>query len=605
MPEEKNHQRFYSVLPFLLYGLLISLSLNYSWMKWGDLIIDSGKEWYVPAQILSGKMLYRDLFWPYGPLTPYLNALFFALFGMQIGSLVLSGILSLLLTVYALHQLAKRVLGTLESVLVVSTFILVCAFGFYVLPRNYNFMIPYTYAVTYGLAFALLSVYFYLKTKDKAGKHSETFTIVFLCAALLTRLEIGLMTLAAIVLPVILDYVADRSRGRSQLRLCIRITLLSIGASALLFILFFGSLLNGETWNTVWVHITTRGTFEENLSGINNIGQNLQVWLISICLYAGFTLFFAGAGAILTVNQDPSRPGKDRVSILLVALITLGLAGYLANAYFGYLAQYRCLPLLCLIVGIQSARKLYKGQDPNRQSVLLTLSLLSFFMLLRIFFRVWPGHFGFTLLVPGLIVYYHFFLKTVPAMFTKDRVRLFVRGGFVFLSLFFIYKFADDSMTGYSRCTLEVSSDRGNLLFFPYEPNVSSNLFLDYLNKNTKPDESLTVFPEGVGFNFLSGRTNALTEYNFNPVDLAPAGTTQRVMDQLDKNLVPYVAVLQRDTSSQGFSAFGKDYGNDLMAYILKNYELKQLFGSYPYSSDRFGIALFKRKTTLAPNSGK
>jgi len=283
----------------------------------------------------------------------------------------------------------------------------------------------------------------------------------------------------------------------------------------------------------------------------------------------------------------------------------LGLAYYLFSAFFGYQAQYRCLPLLCLAVGAQAARNLLQGRNPERESLVLTLSLFSFLMLLRVFFRVWPGHYGFTLLVPGLIVYYLFFLRMIPSLFSRDRVKMFVRGGFAFLSLLFIFSFVNTARKGYSRSTLEVASPRGSLSFFPTEPYFSSRQFLEYLEQNTLPDETLAVFPEGIGFNFLSGRLNPLNDYVYNPNDLSPAGASERVVEQLDRNRVTYVAVLQRDTSEQGFSSFGKDYGAGIMDYILKNYDMRMLFGSYPYTSERFGIALLKRKAPQAVAPGK
>ncbi len=106
--------------------------------------------------------------------------------------------------------------------------------------------------------------------------------------------------------------------------------------------------------------------------------------------------------------------------------------------------------------------------------------------------------------------------------------------------------------------------------------------------QNTLSDETLAVFPEGISFSFLSDRLNPLTDYIYNPVDLAPEGTSARVVDQLGRYQVNYVAVLQRDTSEQGFSSFGKDYGADIMGYILKNYDLQKVFGSFPYSSGLF-----------------
>jgi hypothetical protein len=603
MNKEKSKRLLFDTLPFLLYGLLISVFLSLSWMRWGDLIVDTGKEWYFPAQILSGKVLYRDLIWLYGPLVPYLNALFFRIGGVQIGSLVASGIFSLVLTVYALHHLAKALLGAFLAVLVVVTFIAVFAFGYYVSPCNYNFIIPYTYASTYGLAFALLGIFFFQKTKETADKIPEIGTVFFLCAALLTRPEVGVMALTAIALPAVLEYGADKSRGRTHIRQAMTVALVSVGAAMLAFFIFYVIFLRGETgtWKAVIEHISHRGTIEGNLSGLNDIGDNLRVWFISGFLYALFTLLFAGGGFAAAAVQGPAPLLKRPYPGLAVAIVTLGLAYYLFISFFGYQAQYRCLPLLCLIVGARSARNLYRGQDAERESLLLTLSLFSFLALLRIFLRVWPGHFGFTLIVPGLIIYYLFFLRMVPSLFRESGVRLFVKGGFVFLSLLFIVAYVKTSLNWYGKSTLEVTSPRGSLSFFPTEPYLSSEPFLEYLEQNTLSDETLAVFPEGISFNFLADRTNPLTDYIYNPVDLAPEGTSQRVIEQLGRYRVTYVAVLQRDTTEQGFSSFGKDYGTDIMGYILKNYDLQKVFGSFPYTAGRFGIALFKRKTNPPP----
>ena len=46
----------------------------YTWGHWGDFQIDNGRELYVPAEILKGKMLFRDLWYMYGPLAPVREA---------------------------------------------------------------------------------------------------------------------------------------------------------------------------------------------------------------------------------------------------------------------------------------------------------------------------------------------------------------------------------------------------------------------------------------------------------------------------------------------------------------------------------------------------
>lgn len=46
----------------------------YTWARWGDMQADCGRELYVPVEILRGKLLYRDIFYSYGPLAPYMGA---------------------------------------------------------------------------------------------------------------------------------------------------------------------------------------------------------------------------------------------------------------------------------------------------------------------------------------------------------------------------------------------------------------------------------------------------------------------------------------------------------------------------------------------------
>src|SRR5262249_21751593 len=52
-----------------------------TWNRWGDLIIDCGRELDTPRQLAEGKMLYRDVRYWYGPFAPYFNSVLFRVFG--------------------------------------------------------------------------------------------------------------------------------------------------------------------------------------------------------------------------------------------------------------------------------------------------------------------------------------------------------------------------------------------------------------------------------------------------------------------------------------------------------------------------------------------
>src|SRR5437016_2475231 len=68
------------------------VTLVWSWGTWPDVLIDFGRELYLPWQITRGRALYRDLAHINGPLSPYVNAAWFSLLGVSLRSLVIGNI---------------------------------------------------------------------------------------------------------------------------------------------------------------------------------------------------------------------------------------------------------------------------------------------------------------------------------------------------------------------------------------------------------------------------------------------------------------------------------------------------------------------------------
>src|SRR6266853_4731139 len=90
----------------------------YTWGRWGDLEVDCGREVYVPIEILKGRMLYRDLWYPYGPLVPYAQALLLWIFGVHLNSFYCAGLVLCLSIAYLLYSLARRLLPPMPSLVV-------------------------------------------------------------------------------------------------------------------------------------------------------------------------------------------------------------------------------------------------------------------------------------------------------------------------------------------------------------------------------------------------------------------------------------------------------------------------------------------------------
>src|SRR5262249_12204621 len=78
----------------------------FGWARWGDVTVDSGRELYVAVALAQGKMLYRDVWYPYGPGAPYFNSLLFRIFGTHINVAYIAGALAGLVVALTLFRCA-------------------------------------------------------------------------------------------------------------------------------------------------------------------------------------------------------------------------------------------------------------------------------------------------------------------------------------------------------------------------------------------------------------------------------------------------------------------------------------------------------------------
>ncbi|HVZ79744.1 MAG TPA: hypothetical protein VHE12_02955 [bacterium] len=559
-------------------------------MRWGDLIIDSGKEWYLPEQILRGRVLYRDLAWLYGPFVPYWNALLLWVGGVHLHSLVASGILSIVLTVLPLHFLGRRLLGEGLAGLTVATFLCVLAFGFYISPHNYDYILPYTYAATYGMAFALWTLLFFARILE--GEQDGPWAILALTLTALTRWELA----AALAFSILLAAwdPAQRGKGPNRFRSALSFLLPSLGITVILYVLFFVLLVRGQgwTWEAIRTHLSPTSPFARSLMGLDLLRDNLLGLAVTLGLYAVFALFFFAGGRAAAGLRIETGQARSWGPVLVIAAVVAVPVALILENLFGPQAQFRCVPLICLYLAWGTLKR---GRPDPKDNLWLATSLFAFLSLGRILLKASPEQYGFTLLVPGLLVYYGFFLKDLPGRFPEGRIRLFVKGGFLLVSGLFLAGHVGIASGWYAKCTFPVETPRGTLMCFPTEPAPGCAKLLQFLREDSQAGDSLAVFPEGAALNFLSGLPNPLTDYVCNPVDLMPSGAPKRVIDQLEANKVTYVVLLQRDTGEYGPASFGRDYAKDIMGYVFAHYSPIQQWGPFPYVTQFFGMVLLKR----------
>ncbi|MFH0935240.1 MAG: hypothetical protein V1828_00035 [Candidatus Omnitrophota bacterium] len=601
-------------LSFLLIAAIFICLLRLSWLKYGDLIVDVGREMYVPLQILSGKLLYRDLCYAYGPFSPYFNALLYKLFSPSLYTLFINGILTASVASLLIYKISRFFLKPFFSTLSASTFLIVFAFGQYVYLGNYNFILPYTYAATNSLCFALLAFYFFCLSVSKRFRRYQYLCCLFITLALLTKIEVGAAILLSLATASFFHSLAFKATLSSRIRALLKrlcfyviIPLFLAGAVyAALFASITKPALRNFIFELAFLNINAGYIFTRWMSGIGDLSVNLGIILKSSLAYLALIFIFS---LNFKAGRRPGRAARMLAGGFCVVLIMFFL-----NKYFPFDWQYRPLPIICLLVMLIGVFGLLKSGDPaQKQKSLFLLALSTFSLILasRMIFFARAAHFGFYILVPGMIVYYVFFLKLVPELLDlfnlrgcqisnpagcKLPERGFYYSAFTTVFLFFILQHFNVSKFCYENKTLKIDTPRGRMYVFNTPAENRCKELIEYLRNNTGKEQSLAIFPEGLPINFLAERENPLHYYTYAPINLRSAEVVDDIIGEMDAKKVDYVAINQRDTAEFGYFAFGVDYAQPLWKYIKENYLLIKQFGPFPYTSQEFGIALFKRK---------
>ena len=151
-------------------------------------------------------MLYRDLWYPYAPLAPYIQALFFRIFGVHLLVLYVSGLAITLCFALVLYALSRRFMPPAGAALVPLGF-LMQAF----LPSLFNYVLPYAYASTSGSLFGVVFLYFLVRYIQQESGPNLLLAGLTAGLALLTKQEFGAACWLVLAIVLLGDYRTHRS----------------------------------------------------------------------------------------------------------------------------------------------------------------------------------------------------------------------------------------------------------------------------------------------------------------------------------------------------------------------------------------------------------
>ena len=514
--------------------LLCIVGLIFFLGHYSGILIDFSREVYYPEQILNGKVLYKDLFNIYGPLAYQINAVLYKIFGVKLETLYCAGILCSLLTVSGIFLIARKYLSDFLSFCIG---VLVIAIGI-TTTNIFNFHFPYSWAMLYGLIAFIYSLLFLIKFEE--SKDNKFLYISTFLAGICTTCKYDFLIYSFVILCFLI-----REKNFKPL---ITFLIPPLFSYAILFIqgMNFSDLINYFDIAKTMAHTKTLTYFYQN-SGVY-FNKNTLYWDIFnfICFIIPFTLFLFGSYLFYKSKI------LSKVFALLICATSLIIFWFEIVTEKGTLIGF--LPLFTILFGICSFKKF------DIKLGILFFATIS--ICCKIIWVLMIGSYG-TYYAPLLII-------TVLAILFKYLPEKFEKNIGIYI-LFFCLVYFSYNLYGLSVPKHIVQTPKGKIITGMLVGKSSSEL-IDYIDKNTKPDDKIVILPEGMIMNFLTNRKSDDFYNSLIPLYIETFGE-EKIIEHFNENKPDYIIFNNLDMKDYHYRYICQDYALKFCEFVKENYK--------------------------------
>ena len=557
----------------LILGVVVLLAAA-TWATWGTVQIDSGREMYVPAELSQGKVLYRDLWYPYGPLAPYLNSLLFRLFGIHLNVLYAAGIVCTASILLMMHAIGSRFLPPAGALAVVG-------FASQVFqPSIFNYVLPYSSAALYSLA-ALLAMILVL-LRGGTGVDGLFWGGILAGIAAVTKFEGGAACWLTLVLVLLIRTWHGRSRNlflRDTVALLPGVVLMT---SVLGWLVYRHGMefLHQENWQSLpgSYFLKVYGDLWVRMVGFRTTAKGVLKQVISLIIFAGFWGAFS-----YMVSRLP------RLLTLVLSGVVIAATAYLVwvplplkNRILALTPQFVIRSMVftpgmsLLAVAVLALALAGCLKDRRRWEALAILAAAAVFHGIRVFENVLVSEYSIFYTPPGFLL----MLVVLGYIVQRSGARSLNAPAVVLAFLLQTGLHALISSPYYRNPpSIPLQSGRGMIKVQEADAETYRAI-LSELEEMGKRGQSALLLPEATGLYFLSKMACPSRYYVLTPGVLAPA-YTRSYLNGLERDLPDRIYLFNRGTSEYGVPWFGLDYDQPVMRWIESRYKITGQVGHF------------------------
>ena len=584
----------------------------WTWRKWPDLLIDFGRELYMPWQINSGKVLYKDIVYWNGPLAPYVNALWFHIFGVSLTTLVYCNLAIIIALCSIIFSQIKRSCDRTTAVMACIVFLCTAAFPQFIEMGSWNFVCPYDHSVTYAILFSFILIYcisFYLRTP----RYVILVFAGFCCGLVfLTKAEIFVPLAITAFVGLMLITHRNKTSGWNAYKIFL-IFIVSMTVPIALFLAYLSSEMSfiqavkGILGDWVYMYNTdiTNIYFYKNKMGTDRPIFNIALIFLSLIILSIITL-----GALIL---DRCYVKKHYNNLILLCILVLLLVQPVLNynaitlliilkIVFGVV--YRPILLITILSLITVAFLIIKKKEYiifEKMAPFIMLNVFGMLTLGKMILNCRVYDYGFALAMAAMLIDVAFFIWLIPLLLRKEYARgnLFRKLAILGFSLISIYALIVSNYY-YSKKDYSVGQGADALLSYgpKYEPKGwAVNMAIKRIKETTLPNDNFTPIPEGLIINYLMRRSSPFRYDAITAGALTSLFGETAMFDDLRNAHPKFILLIHRDSKEFGEGFFGSDIrnGKRIMDWIESHYTCVWQLLNEPLKDSRFGMKMLKR----------
>jgi hypothetical protein len=585
--------------PVGLLGLFVALCVQ-TWRRWPDLLIDFGRELYIPWQLADGAVLYRDIAYFNGPLSPYGNALLFRCFGASLLTLVVANLITIALIGVVLYRLISPRYGRAAAKLACAVFLCGFAFAHLKIIGNYNFVCPYSHELTHGIAFSLFTLALLTSggfgSKWKVAAAGLLWGFVFL-----GKPEVFLALSGATAILFGTRFMERAVPWQQTCAACVQF--LASGAVAVLLMAAFLSLqmpvidalLNtAGAWRWLLTTEVANQTFYEAVAGLDQ-----PWWNIVRMLIATTSVSFVLAATVLIDRWKHRSKSRD----LVLAILLLVSAPLLSNQWFPLLLRERSLLIvtaaILLGLGVLVMKNGWRQLDFERWAAPLAWTVFALLMLAKLLLAPKFYHYGFALALPATLLAVVVAVAWLPKVCCRSwQGGRWCQIAIVAICILDLGYLVHTSSHHLSMKTQPFGSGDDRIVGFGGDVAPRDIILtdaLEFISRDLPPGATVAALPEGVMLNYQARRVNSTGYINLMPPELEMFGE-ENIVRSFAARPPDYVLLVHKDTDEYGVRFFGSSgYGEQIMQWVLDHYTPVRTFGAEPLCGDRFGVKILQR----------